>query len=105
MSAEYRIVYSAQALADLVAAHAFVARDSREYAAELAGRIVGVIDYPVTFPYRNAVEMRHKKTGAPFRKAIIDPYIIFYRIQENTRSVHIVAIRHGARRRPRKLGS
>jgi plasmid stabilization system protein ParE len=103
MSEEYRIVYSAQALADLVEAHAFVALDSREHAAELAGRIVGAIDALVTFPYRNALEVRHMKTGAPFHKAIIDPYIIFYRIQEKTRSVHIVAIRHGARRRPRHL--
>ena len=33
-----------------------------------------------------------------------DPYrIVYYRIQETTRAVHIVAIRHGARSRPRRF--
>jgi plasmid stabilization system protein ParE len=103
MSDAYRIVYSARALADLVEAHAFVTRDSADRAAELAGRIVDAIDALQTFPYRNAIEVRNRNTGSPFRKAIVAPYIIYYRIQERKRSIHTVTIRHAARRRPRRF--
>jgi len=86
-----RVVWTQKALQHLVAIRSYVERDKPEAARRLAARIVNASDELAFHPHKGRPG---RKTGT--REWIISntPYIIPYRVQEDT--LTILAVLHGA---------
>ena len=88
-----KIVWSPEALADLVEIRGFIARDSESYAASLIERLLVAVDRLPDFPQygRRVPELDQEA----IREIIVDRYRVIYRL--NTHSIDLAAIVHGAR--------
>src|SRR5438034_10439497 len=103
MSEHYRVRLTPQALSDLEGIHAFIAKDSPRNAASMLERILDTIDSLEIFPHRTVVERQSRKIRYPVRSVPAKPYVIYFRVIEEEGVVVIRHIRHGARRRPKRL--
>jgi addiction module RelE/StbE family toxin len=101
--ARYRILLTQQALADIEEIHAYIAERSETAAASMIERILDAIDSLEVFPHRNVVKRRSSKMAEPVRSLPVRPYVIFFRVVDQHHVVVIRHIRHGARRRPKRL--
>ena len=97
MAGAVEIVWSEQALADLLAVRDFIARTSARYATVVIARIVEAIERLEQFPESGRVV---PELGEPsVREVLHGPYRILYETQGSQR-VEILAIIHASRRFP-----
>ena len=87
------VVWTATAVADLEAIHAYVARDSVRYADALVDRIVRAVDRIGRLPRSGNVvpELNNES----IRELVHGNYRIVYRLGE--RRIEVIAVVHGAR--------
>lgn len=93
-----KVIWSPDALDDLDAVAAYIARDSADQAALFAWRVIEAVDALAVFPRmgRPAPEMR----DPDWRQVIVGAYRVIYRVVGD--AVRIEAVVHGARQwRPR----
>lgn len=90
-----KIVWSAEALADLKSIHDYIAHDSVVIAGSFIERMLKAIDRLADFP-RLGPRIREWKSS-PYRHIIVLPYRVIYRVQTESSSVYIIAIAHGSR--------
>jgi plasmid stabilization system protein ParE len=88
-----RVVWTRQAVEDVEAIKAYVARDSTHYAALLVERIVGAVDRLESFPESGRV-VPEVGDGA-LREVIFGAYRIVYRAEPD--SVEVLTVHHAAR--------
>jgi addiction module RelE/StbE family toxin len=100
MPSGFRVRLTAQALSDLEAIHASIARDSPQNAAGMIERILDAIDLLEIFPHRTVVERQDASLKYSVRSLAVKPYVIYFRVIDDERIVVIRHIRHGARRQP-----
>ena len=88
-----RVIWTRQAVEDVEAIKAYVARDSVRYAALLTEQIVAAVDRLESFPESGRVvpEIGDRL----LREVIFGAYRIVYRIQPE--AVEVVAVHHAAR--------
>ena len=103
MPPAYHLILSPGAAADLQAIHEYISKDSPDYAAKMVGRILDAIGTLELFPHRNLIERRSAKIKHPVRSLPVKPYIVYFRVLDQQQAVRILAVRHGARRRPRRF--
>jgi toxin ParE1/3/4 len=99
----YRIILSPEAAADLQSLYDYISMDSPRNAATMVGRILDAIESLETFPHRNVVPRQSRKIKHPVRSLPVKPYVIYFRVLEDRQAIMIHAVRHGARRRPRRF--
>ena len=88
-----RVIWTREAVEDVEAIKAYVARDSVRYAALLADRIVAAVGRLESFPESGRVV---PEVGDESLREIIDgAYRIVYRLQAD--SVQVVTVHHAAR--------
>ena len=88
-----RLIWAPQAVEDLDAVCAFIARDSVAYASEFAARVIGAVEVLREFPQAGRVV---PEFGEPtLRELLHGHYRILY--EAGSEAVHILAIHHGAR--------
>jgi toxin ParE1/3/4 len=88
-----RVIWTRQAVEDVEAIKAYVARDSERYAGLLAERLVAAVDRLELFPHSGRIV---PEVGDDFlREVIYGNYRLVYRLQAE--SVEVVTIYHGAR--------
>jgi toxin ParE1/3/4 len=100
MPATYRIRITPRALADLERIFDHIRRDSPQNAADMIRAIMDAIDSLGSLPYRFNVPRGGSIKGRQVRSMPVKPYLVRYRIDERRKAVHILRVRHGARRRP-----
>jgi toxin ParE1/3/4 len=88
-----RVIWTRQAVEDVEAIKAFVARDSERYAGLLAERLVAAVDRLELFPHSG--RMVPEVGDNSLREVIYGDYRLVYRLKAE--SVEIVTIYHGAR--------
>jgi plasmid stabilization system protein ParE len=66
-------------------------------------RVLDAIDSLEIFPRRTVVERQSPKLKYPVRSLPVKPYVIYFRVIEDEKTVIIRHIRHGARRKPEKF--
>ena len=88
-----RVIWTRQAVEDVEAIKAYVARDSLRYAALLAERIVGAVDRLESFPESGRVVP--EVGDNTLREVIFGAYRIVVRVQ--TESVQVITVHHAAR--------
>src|SRR5437764_14669266 len=99
----YRIRITPQALHDLEKIFGDIQKDSPQNASMMIARILDAIDDLEFMPSRFRVAGRSRKYGNVMHSRVVRPFIVYYRIDEPTRAVFIVEVRHGARRQPRRF--
>jgi toxin ParE1/3/4 len=102
--ARYRIIISPRAGSDLAAIHQYIERDSPRNAASVAGALIEAIDQLELLPHRYRVYQGHRRPSRAVRRMPVSPFLVYYRVDDGTRSVGIITIRHGKRRQPRRFG-
>lgn len=94
--ARAELVWTAGAVRDLEAAHAFIADDSPRYADLVAARLVAALDRVREFPESGRVV---PEIGRPdVREVLHDAYRLIYQLEGGR--AHVLAVHHGARRFP-----
>jgi plasmid stabilization system protein ParE len=88
-----RVIWTRQAIEDVEAIKAYVARDSVRYATLLAERIVAAVGRLESFPESGRVVP--EVGDESLREVVYGAYRIVYRIQSD--SVEVVAVHHAAR--------
>jgi len=88
-----RVIWTREAVEDVEAIKAYVARDSVRYATLLAERIVAAVDRLESFPESGRVVP--EVGDESLREVIHGAYRIVYRIQAD--SVQVVTVHHAAR--------
>ena len=96
----YRVRLTPRVLADLQAIFDYISKDSPDNAAAMVQTILDAIDGLGILPHRFDVPRGGKVRGRRIRSMPVRPYLVRYRIEEKTKTVYIVRVRHGARRRP-----
>jgi plasmid stabilization system protein ParE len=94
---QYRIVYTPQAGSELTEISEFIERDSPQNAPEMISRIVEGIESLEILLHRYTFDRGTVRIRPDVRSMPVPPFLIRYRINEATRSVRILSIRHGAR--------
>ena len=103
MPDDHRIILTDNALSDLQGIADYIRQDSPQNAVSVAGMIVDAIDSLGVMPDRFKQVGTSRKRGTPIRAMVVLPFIIYYRIDDHPRAVHILHILHGARRQPRRF--
>jgi toxin ParE1/3/4 len=80
-----------------------MAKNSPQNALKMVNRILKAIEGLNAFPHRNVVAPQKRRLKHPVRSLPVQSYIIFFRVIEKSRTVRILHVRHGARRRPRRF--
>ncbi len=94
----YEIKFLKDALEDLEEIILYIAKDSKILALKMHDQIMDTAKDLTTFPKRGRLVPDKKMAAHGFRMLIVMPYIIFYKIDDNT--VHIHRVLHGARNYP-----
>jgi plasmid stabilization system protein ParE len=88
-----RVIWTRQAVEDVEAIKAYVARDSERYAGLLAERLVAAVSRLELFPQSGRVVP--EVGDESLREVIYGSYRLVYRLQ--TESVEVVTVYHAAR--------
>jgi plasmid stabilization system protein ParE len=87
------VIWAPQAVEDLDAVCAFIARDSDVYARDFAARVVGAVELLREFPQAGRVVPEFADPS--LRELLHGHYRIIYEV--TAEAVHVLAVHHGAR--------
>lgn len=96
----YGVRITPTALKDLEAIFAYVEAQSPQNARLVIRRLLDAIDGLERMPGRFNVPRTGYVRGRQVRSMPVPPYLVRYRIDERRATVHVLRVRHGARRRP-----
>jgi plasmid stabilization system protein ParE len=99
MPDRHRIILTADAFFDLEGIAVFIRQHSPQNASKVADSILNAIDSLATMPNRFKRVCISKKRGSAVHAMVVRPFIIYYRIEYDLASVHILNFRHGSRRK------
>jgi plasmid stabilization system protein ParE len=94
----YDVLFLQEALDDLEEIILYIAADSRTAALKMHDEIVAKADSLSAFPLRGRSVPDAKMQKSGFRMLLIKPYIVFYRVLQETVYIHRVI--HGAANLP-----
>jgi len=66
-------------------------------------QILAAIENLKLAPNRTVYQQKNRKLDRPVRSLPVSPYVIYFHVIDGERIVQILAIRHGARRKPRRF--
>jgi toxin ParE1/3/4 len=94
---EYEVIITPAGLRDLAQIRAYIARDNPSAAETFGLKLLDGAESLRTFPERGGCVAQ--RPGARF--VLVDPYLIIYRILEQSRTVRVLRFWHGAREQVR----
>jgi toxin ParE1/3/4 len=103
MPDRYRIVLTELALSDLAAIADFIRQHSPKSSAIVAQTILDAIDSLDSMPDRFKQVGKSRKRGTPIHSMVVRPFLVYYRVTSSPPTVHVLTIRHGSRRPPRRF--
>jgi plasmid stabilization system protein ParE len=101
VAAKYLVILSSEARDDLDAITAYIGRESSTNAAGFIDRLRTAAMSLDEFPHRFRVRKHRRREGVAIRAMPFWPYLIYYRIVEESGIVRVLTVRHGARRTPK----
>lgn len=90
------IRWSKEARSDVEAIHAFIARDSLNYAKSFSARLLASVEHLASFPLSGRQVTGFEREGA--RETFFGSYRILYAVRET--EVEILTVVHGSRHLP-----
>lgn len=103
MAEEYRVILSADALADLEGIARYIRDRSPQNAPVVAEKILDAIDSLAVMPRRFKQVGGSRKRGSAIHAMVVRPFIVYYRAEDQPAAVHVLHVRHGHRRQPRQF--
>ena len=94
---EYEVIITGSALRDLEQIGTYIARDNPSAAEAFCQKLLDGAESLRRFPERGGLVLQ--RPGARF--VVMHPYLIIYRIMEQSRTVRVLRYWHGARERVR----
>jgi toxin ParE1/3/4 len=88
-----RYFLSSRAETDMVSVWEYIAEDNLTAADHVIDQFTAAFEQIAQFPERGE---RYEHPKGEFRRVVVSPYLIFYRISGD--EVHIVRVLHGARK-------
>lgn len=101
MPPDYRVILLMEAASDLDQIASYISQTSPQNAVTVCERIISAVNNLSLMPKRFRYVGRSRKRGSPVHSLVVRPYIIYYRIEEQSRTVAVLTVRHGARIQPR----
>ena len=95
---DFKIIWSDAAIADLQDIWAYVAQHDPEAATRIGRGILAHVRVLADFPYIGPAYPRSSK--GTLREIVVRPYRVFYDVSEESQSVEILHVWHGARDEP-----
>ena len=89
------VILTAKAKRQIQEIAEYIERDSPLYAKRVIHKIIVTVRRLKSFPEMGAVVPEFREQG--IRELLVFQYRIFYRINESTQSIHVLAIVHGRR--------
>jgi len=99
----HRVILTAGALHELEEIANYIRQHSPQNAAAVAETLISAIDSLATMPRRFRQVGTSRKRRSPIHAMVVRPFIVYYRIQATPPAVHILYVRHGRRRQPRRF--
>ena len=96
---EFKIIWSEAAIADLREICTYIAGENPEAASRIGHGILDHVRILATFPLIGPT-YPHGARG-PLREIVYRPYRIFYDVSEDSQTVQILHVWHGARQEPK----
>jgi plasmid stabilization system protein ParE len=103
MPPAYRVILQPRAFENLDAIFDYIKHDSPQNAIAMVDRLWAAANSLDHLPHRYKVHHRSKNPAKVIRSMPEPPFVIYYNVIEQPRTVRILAIRHGARRPPRRF--
>ena len=103
MPTRYRVIVLPRAFADLDSILGHVAVSSPQGASTVVDQLWRAMQGLQEFPHRCKVHEHRKDPALAVRSMPVWPYIVYYRVDDATRGVRILTVRHGSRRQPRRF--
>ena len=95
---DFKIIWSDAAIADLQEIWAYLAQHDPQAAARIGRGILAHVRVLANFPYIGPAYPRG--SGGTLREIAVRPYRIFYDVSEDSQSIEILHVWHGARDEP-----
>jgi plasmid stabilization system protein ParE len=94
---DHRLLYTQKALNDLAEIVGHIAEDDAEAASRFGSSLLDHIDLLARFPRMGGIIGKRKRV----RKLLHSPILVYYQVNEDTRVIEVLHLRHGARKPPR----
>jgi toxin ParE1/3/4 len=101
MSESFRVTVSDDTTDDLHEILSYIQARSPQGAMTLAMRFHEAIEGLATMPFRYREVGKSRETGASVRSLPVEPYIIYFKVEEDDREVVVLRVLHAKRRQPR----
>jgi addiction module RelE/StbE family toxin len=98
MAPVYRIRFTPHAAEQLQEIFDYIERDSTERASRLIGHLLAAIDALEQLPHRYKILENLDTGGVEVRSMPVPPYLVRYHVDDANQTVHVLSVRHGARR-------
>lgn len=98
MAPVYRIRFTPHAAEQLQEIFDYVEQDSPDRARGVIARLLAAIDALEQFPHRYKVLEGVDTGGVEVRSMPVPPYLVRYHVDDRSLTVHVLSVRHGARR-------
>ncbi|MGA6981415.1 MAG: type II toxin-antitoxin system RelE/ParE family toxin [Candidatus Sulfotelmatobacter sp.] len=93
---DYQLLYTQRALTDLAEIIAHIAEDDANAASRFGSSLLDHIDLLARFPHMGSIARRRPQV----EKLLHTPFLIYYRTKDESRTVEVLHVRHGARKPP-----
>lgn len=103
MADAFRVNIAREALADLDLIADFIERDSPDRARQTVRKILDAAHSLANLPRRFKIVSRSRRRSSTIHAFVVDPYILYYRVDAEGRTVQVVRIKHGRQRRTRRF--
>ena len=103
MPDRYRVIITPRAAADLDGIHQYIEQNSPQNAADVAAAIIDAVDGLESLPHRYPVYQGGRQPSQAVRRMPVPPFLVYYSVNDDNRAVHVVTIRDGRRRQPRRF--
>ena len=100
MPAQYQVVFTRRARADLDAIYDYIAKDSPQNAGIFVAKLVQAILNLQQLPKRYPIVKSRRWSRRIVRRAPIWPYLAYYKVDDKQLRVEVITIRHVMRRQP-----
>ncbi len=103
MADVYEVNLTNDARVELDAVEHYIAQDSPVAAAKFVSNLIAEIRTLTYLPERHRIRIKSKLPAKCVRALIVNPYLIYYRVDDALRVVTVIMVRHGARRQPKRF--
>ncbi|HWB54924.1 MAG TPA: type II toxin-antitoxin system RelE/ParE family toxin [Tepidisphaeraceae bacterium] len=100
MPRRYHIIITSTAANELTDICTFIQKDSPQNAAAVARKFIDAINSLELLPHRFKIHEHRTDPSKTVRSMQLRPFIVYYRTDDATQTVRILAIQHGARLQP-----